>query len=746
MTSAWIDRLPLSPIKLAYLVLLLYFGVHRQSSLAWFLLVFSLLFLWRHGRAVVTKTLMMLLAFFAFFSYPNWRAEQGYQESPKQVNQLLILPDTIMVNGDSLSFQAQTQGQIVQVFYRLTSQEEQEFFKNLFQPVQLSVEAQVSEAEERGNFKGFDYRDYLRTKGIYRQVRIENITGIQVASKSNPRLWLRGLRRRALVHIDRTFPAPLKHYLTGLLFGYLGKDFGEMRQIYSSLGVIHLFALSGMHVSFFVQGFRRILLRLGLTHGQVDVCQLPFSWLYAGLTGFHVSVIRSLFQAGYGRLEVKGLDNLGLTLLTVLLFFPNSLLTVGGVLSFSYAFILALMSGDSDAGYLARIKQGAALSLAVLPLLIWYFSTYQPWAMLLTIGLSVLFQSLLLPMLCLVFLISSILPLTVFNLPFIWLDKGLTWLNHVLGRPWIFGSPNLLILVAILFCLGLLYDYGRKKQYRLPLIIALALLFFITKHPLENEVTVVNVGQGDSIFLRDVRGRNLLIDTGGRVIFGEQEEWRKRESTSNAEQTLVPYLKSRGVGRIDQLLITHTDTDHMGDMEILAQQFRIGEILVSEGSMTNPRFVERLRAMGIPVRLVTAGDSLPIMGSRLQVLYPWEQGDGSNNDSIVLYGRLLGTNFLFTGDLEEGELELVKRYPNLPVDVLKAGHHGSKGSSYPEFLHHIGADIALVSAGVNNRYNHPHQETLDRFEEVNMTVYRTDEQGAIRFRGLREWTVETVRE
>ena len=113
---------------------------------------------------------------------------------------------------------------------------------------------------------------------------------------------------------------------------------------------------------------------------------------------------------------------------------------------------------------------------------------------------------------------------------------------------------------------------------------------------------------------------------------------------------------------------------------------------------------------------------------------------------MVLYGNLLGKNFLFTGDLEEeGEEQMMATYPNLPVDVLKAGHHGSKGSSSPEFLDHISPQMALISAGQNNRYKHPHQETLDRFQNQNMTIYRTDQQGAIRFRGLNHWKIETVR-
>ena len=208
---------------------------------------------------------------------------------------------------------------------------------------------------------------------------------------------------------------------------------------------------------------------------------------------------------------------------------------------------------------------------------------------------------------------------------------------------------------------------------------------------------------------------------------------------------MIPYLKSRGIDRIDQLVLTHTDQDHVGDLEEVVGEFAIGEILVSPGSLTVPDFVKRLKQLGVPVRKVEAGDSLAIMGSHLHVLYPNQIGDGGNNDSLVLYGKLLDQTFLFTGDLEDGELDLIKTYPHLPVDVLKAGHHGSKGSSYPEFLEHIDAKIALVSAGKNNRYKHPHQETLERFNKQKMMIYRTDQQGAIRFRGWRSWQIETVR-
>ena len=169
-------------------------------------------------------------------------------------------------------------------------------------------------------------------------------------------------------------------------------------------------------------------------------------------------------------------------------------------------------------------------------------------------------------------------------------------------------------------------------------------------------MTIVDIGQGDSILLRDISSKTILIDVGGKVTFGQTDKWRRRISDTNAEKTLIPYLKSRGIDKIDQLVLTHTDTDHMGDMEVVAKAFHVGEVLVSPGSLTKANFVSKLRRMKVKVHITKPGETLSIMGSHLQVLYPLKIGDGGNNDSIVLYGRLLGLNFLFTGDLEkEGE-------------------------------------------------------------------------------------------
>lgn len=741
-----LSKLPCQPIHLALLAVAAYFAVHSFSLLTMglFSLVLTV-FGVRQGKTVFLKTLPLLALCGLFFGCQKVQWERADQLAPEQVTTVQVIPDTIEVNGDSLSFRGRADGQTYQVFYKLTSQEEQTYFQKLTGLVQLEVEAEIGLPAGQRNFKGFDYQAYLKTQGIYRTVKITAIKKIVPVQSWNVFDWLSNWRRQALVYVKTNFPAPMSHYMTGLLFGDLDSDFDQMSDLYSSLGIIHLFALSGMQVGFFIDKFRWILLRLGLTKETVDKLQIPFSLVYASLTGFSVSVVRSLVQKILGNLGLRKLDNFAVTVFVCLLILPRFLLTAGGVLTFTYAFLLTVFDFED----LGQVKKAAveslSISLGILPVLMTYFYAFQPLSILLTFAFSFVFDVLLLPGLSVIFLLSPIVKITWVNGFFVFMEKIIVWVADLGLRPWILGKPSELVLLLLLVSLFLLYDFHRRKKWLLGLSLVLALLFFITKHPLENEVTVVDIGQGDSIFLRDMRGRTVLIDVGGRVDFAAKEAWQERSSQANAERTLIPYLHSRGVDRIDSLVLTHTDTDHVGDVLEVAKQVQIGRIVVSPGSLTVPDFVATLKKINVPVHVVKVGDRLPIFDSYLEVLYPDGTGDGGNNDSIVLYGRLLETNFLFTGDLEQGELDLIATYPNLPVDVLKAGHHGSKGSSYPEFLDHIGAKIALISAGENNRYKHPHQETLDRFDSRNIQVYRTDQQGAIRFRGWKEWRIETVR-
>jgi len=415
-------------------------------------------------------------------------------------------------------------------------------------------------------------------------------------------------------------------------------------------------------------------------------------------------------------------------------------------LSCAHAFILTMTSKEGE-GLKAVVRESLVISLGILPILSFYFAEFQPWSILLTFVFSFLFDLVFLPLLSILFILSFVYPVTQLNLVFEWLESIIRLVSQMASRPLVFGQPNAWLLILLLVSLALVYDMRKNIKRLAGFSLFIVGLFFLTKHPLENEITMLDVGQGESIFLRDVTGKTILIDVGGKAESSKKiERWQEKTTTSNAQRTLIPYLKSRGVAKIDQLILTHTDKEHAGDLLEVTKTFHVGEILVSKGSLTQKEFVAELQATQTKVRSVTTGENLPIFGGYLEVLSPRKIGDGGNEDSLVLYGKLLDKHFLFTGNLKEkGEKDLLKQYPNLEVDVLKVGQHGSKTSSNPAFLEKLNPEISLISVGKNNRGKLPHQETLTRLESIKSKIYRTDQQGAIRFKGWNSWRIESVR-
>lgn len=740
--SQWIKIFPIKPIYIAFLLVCLYFAIYQSSWLAWFCFIFLIvrLFVLYSPKKCFT-TLMFLACFAAFFFVRREMAEWQTKAEPSSVRQVAVLPDTIKVNGDSLSFRGKANGQTYQIYYKLKSKEEQLAFQNLSSLVTLTVEGEFESPEKQRNFSGFDYQAYLKTQGIYRILKVDQILSSQDRVSFQPFEWLSSWRRKALVFIKRNFPNPMNHYMTGLLFGALETDFDEMSDLYSSLGIIHLFALSGMQVGFFMEGFRKLLLKLGLTKEMVHKCQYPFSFFYAGMTGFSVSVVRSLIQKLLSQHGITKLDNFALTIMVLSLLMPSFLLTAGGVLSCAYAFVISVIDFESLTSWRKVVVESSIISLGVLPILIFYFGEFQPWSILLTFVFSLIFDIVMLPGLTLIFFISPFIKLIQVNFLFEGLENSIRWIANVFGRPIVFGQPSSLLLVVMLLVLAILYDVRKNKKWVILLSLCLAILFFITKFPLQNEITMVDVGQGDSLFLRDWKGRNVLIDVGGREEIRTKESWQKRTTKSNAEKTLIPYLKNRGIDTIDTLILTNPNADYAGDVLKVVKKFAVKKIFISRSSLNDADFLNKLKETRAFVHVVKQGDKLPIFDHHLQVL----SGTNKNDQSLVLYGQFFRTRFLFMSNLtEEDEVKLMQLYPKLKTDVLKVGQHGAKNSSHSKFLQQIEPAVALISVGKNNQSKSPNQEMIERLNRLNAKIYRTDERGAIKLSGWTKWQLETV--
>nr|WP_314945250.1 ComEC/Rec2 family competence protein [Streptococcus infantis] len=733
----WIRRFPIPKIYLSFLLLWLYYAIFSANFLALFGFVFLLVCLFfQFPWKTVTKVLLVCSLFGSWFVFQKWQQEEASQHLVNTVDTVRILPDTIKVNGDSLSFRGKADGRIFQVYYKLQSEAEKKKFQDLSELHEMAVKGKLASPQGANNFAGFDYRNYLKTQGIYQTLTISEIVELKQISSWDIGKNLSSLRRKAVVWIKRNFPDPMRNYMTGLLLGHLDTDFEEMNELYSSLGIIHLFALSGMQVGFFMDAFKKLLLRLGLTQEKFKWLAYPFSLVYAGLTGFSASVIRSLLQKLLAQHGFKSLDNFALTIIILFLIMPNFFLTAGGVLSCAYAFILT-MTGEEVAGIKGLVRESCIISLGILPILSFYFSEFQPWSILLTFFFSFLFDMVLLPLLSILFCLSFIYPITQFNYLFEWLENIIRYISQLSTRPLVFGQPSLWILILLLITLALIYDY-RKNLKKISMLVIVAIsLFLVTKYPMENEITVLDMEQGQSIFLRDMTGKTILLDVGEKSERDKKEAWQERISSSNAERSLIPYLKSRGVAKIDQLVLTTSDTKQLDHVLEISKAFELEEILVSEETLSKREFMDKLKKSKVKVAAIKTGQQLFIFGSSLEA---FTSQNSDKKESMVLYGKLLNQTFLVTGDIEDKFL--TKSYPKLQADIVITHQQSSNKKTDVEVFKTLQPKITVMSVDKKKKFKERNGENN---QELGNSIYKTDQKGAIRFKGWSSWRIETVR-
>ena len=737
--SQWISRFPIPKIYFSFLLLWLYYAIFSASVLALLGFVFLLVCLFfQFPWKTVTKVLLICGLFGSWFAFQKWQQEEASKHLVDTVDTVRILPDTIKVNGDSLSFRGKADGRLFQVYYKLQSEAEKENFQQLTDIYEITLEGKLASPQGASNFAGFDYRNYLKSQGIYQTLTISKISDKTATSSWDIGENLSSLRRKAVVWIKRNFPDPMRNYMTGLLLGHLDTDFEEMNELYSSLGIIHLFALSGMQVGFFMDAFRKSLLRLGMTQEKFKWLAYPFSLFYAGLTGFSASVIRSLLQKILAQHGFKGLDNFAITVLLLFIVMPNFFLTAGGVLSCAYAFILTMTSKEGK-GIKAIARESFIISLGILPILSFYFSEFQPWSILLTFVLSFLFDMVLLPLLSIHFCLSFIYPITQFNFLIEWLESIIRFVYQLSSRPIVFGQPSLWVLVFLLISLALIYDY-RKNLKKISMLGIVAISFFlVTKHPLENEITVLDMEQGRSIFLRDLTGKTILLDVGEKSEVEKKEAWQEKVTTSNAKRSLIPYLKSRGVAKIDQLVLTTSDTKQLDHVLEISKAFELGEILVTEETLSKREFMDKLKESKVKVGAIKTGQQLPIFGSSLEVIAS-QNRDG--RDSIAMFGKLLNQTFLVTGNIEEKFL--TSHYPKIQADVVITHQQASKKKTDIEKFKNVHPKITVISIDKKKSFKVKNGENNQEEKELENLVLKTDNKGAIRFKGWTTWNVETV--
>ena len=301
--------------------------------------------------------------------------------------------------------------------------------------------------------------------------------------------------------------------------------------------------------------------------------------------------------------------------------------------------------------------------------------------------------------------------------------------------------PELAVLfAAALLLLAASFSRGRKPALASGALVAV-LLVVLLFHPFPPrytagrlELTALDVGQGEALFLALPEGKTMLVDAGGMPDYGGTV----RRSIDIGEQVVSPYLWSRSILQIDVVAVSHFDADHVGGLPAVLRNFQVGALWVAADSL-GPEFapIETQAAKyGVPIVRMRRGDRQVLDGVQFDVLGPSAAMSelGRNDRSLVLAATYGSHGFLLTGDVEErGETALLESSAGVvgPNQVLKVAHHGSRTSTHPRFLDRVRPWFALVSAGYRNPYRHPHEAVVKRLEDRGVVVLRTDVEGAI---------------
>ena len=279
----------------------------------------------------------------------------------------------------------------------------------------------------------------------------------------------------------------------------------------------------------------------------------------------------------------------------------------------------------------------------------------------------------------------------------------LLWLNKRLPRQALWAAGAL----SLVFVLGLLLPFQWENRGKI-------------------ELTVIDVGQGDAILIKSPQGRLILIDGGGSSFYDV------------ADSTLIPYLRYRGISKIDYLINTHPDIDHLQGLERVAGEIHCGSLLVP-ASLAEDDVYQTIRqaAPHMSVLPVKKGDRLRFAdGMTLEIIYaggPETAFKSWNDHSLLIRLEFKHFSALLTGDLEMDALRSVKKTDYHPCTLVKVPHHGSRGSLLPELYQETRPLYAAISAGYNKKFGHPHPEVLDFLEEMDINIVRTDQDGAISF-------------
>ena len=545
-------------------------------------------------------------------------------------------------------------------------------------------------------FNLFNYKKYLLSNRIYYVTTIKNL---KIEKHNNFIIYK--VKNYIYSRVDNLKSSS---YLKAFILGDKTTLNTDIKEIYSLNGTSHLLAISGMYISLLAL----ILSKVFKFKGNNILISL-FLIFYLFLINFTPSAIRAVSSFIFSKyIDSKKL--IFIILIIMLLYNPFYINNTGFIFSFVISIYLIYFKDKINGNYIVKTLKISLISFLVsIPILI---NTYN----------SINLISPFINVLVVPFVSMIIFPLSIITLLIPFFDNILYVFIIILENVSIFlnkFSINIslcsinIILIFLYYVIITLTIYKPKMS-----ILLLFMILIHTNRFFLNDsfITMLDVKQGDSIFLK-LENKSILIDTGGYY------------NSNIIDNRTIPYLKSIGISKLNYLILTHGDYDHMGEAINLINNFKVDKVIFNCGGYNDleKELIKVLEKKNI--KYYSCIKELNIDNNKLYFLQTKEY-DNENDNSNAIYTELNGYKFMFMGDAGvDKEKDILDKYNISDIDVLKVGHHGSSTSSSKYFIDTIKPKYGLISVGKNNKYNHPNKEVLSTLD--NSKIYRTDKDGSI---------------
>lgn len=577
-------------------------------------------------------------------------------------------------------------------------------FNNLSYGDKIKVKGTLITPSKNTNQNTFNYQKYLYYKKIYYLVEATSIN--KIANNNN---YLYTIKNTLYQKINKLKSS---NYIKTLLFcdNTLSK---EIKESYRINGISHLFSVSGMHINFFVSiiylYLNKITYNKRIKYLITNIFIITYLILFPSSSLLRSAVMSILYSINYLlKLKIKKIDILLLTLGVSLLINPFIIYDLGYIYSYTITFFLVLSSSTlKKKNKINKIIYISLLSFLVsIPITI--YNSFE-----INI-ISILLNIILVPIISII-----ILPITILTYIFPILDSILYLFTNTLETISLFISkinitkiifPKPSLLIIVLYYIIFLLSYQNKKYFYLNII--LLIIIYISPYLNSNfEVVMFEVGEADCHLIKYPYNKNtILIDTG-------KNEYKIKNE-------VIPYLKSIGIKKIDYLIITHGDEDHIGGSITLINNFQVKNVILNKGTFTDleKELIKNLNKKKIPYQINI--NKINLSNHTIYLLNNTKYNN-ENDNSIITYFTYQKYKFLYMGDASiTTEDNLLENYNLNNISILKVGHHGSNTSSSKDFISQINPSISLISVGENNIYHHPNKEVINNLSKSR--IYRTD--------------------